>query len=74
MTGGMDAARLKLAEAYVQQFGQLAKKSNTMILPAAANDVAGMVATAMAAMDTTREGAREAMASAATPSAKAPRT
>src|SRR5262245_35036982 len=45
--GGMEATQLRVAEQYVQQFGELASKSNTMILPANVTDIAGMVATAM---------------------------
>jgi regulator of protease activity HflC (stomatin/prohibitin superfamily) len=45
--GGMEATQLRVAEQYVAQFGELAQKTNTMILPANVADVAGMVATAM---------------------------
>ena len=45
--GGMEATQLRVAEQYVAQFGELAQKNNTMILPANVADVAGMVATAM---------------------------
>jgi regulator of protease activity HflC (stomatin/prohibitin superfamily) len=45
--GGLEATQLRVAEQYVTQFGELAQKSNTMILPANMTDVAGMVATAM---------------------------
>jgi len=46
-SGGLEAARLRVAENYVNQFGWLAKESNTMIIPANTGDVAGMIATAM---------------------------
>jgi regulator of protease activity HflC (stomatin/prohibitin superfamily) len=49
--GGMDAANLKVATQYVEAFGQLAKSSNTLIVPANAADVAGLVSTAMTVMD-----------------------
>jgi len=52
--GGMDAANLKVAQQYVEAFAQLAKTSNTLILPASAGDVAGFVATAMTVLDKTR--------------------
>lgn len=52
--GGQDAARLRVAEEYVKQFGQLAKESNTMIVPASVSDVSGMIATAMSVFDKTR--------------------
>jgi regulator of protease activity HflC (stomatin/prohibitin superfamily) len=45
--GGMEATQLRVAEQYVHQFGELAQKTNTMILPANVTDVAGMIATAM---------------------------
>ena len=45
--GGMEATQLRVAEQYVQQFGNLAQKGNTLILPANAGDVASMVAMAM---------------------------
>jgi regulator of protease activity HflC (stomatin/prohibitin superfamily) len=45
--GGMDAVQLKVAEQMVQQFGNLAKSTNTMILPANFGDMSSMIATAM---------------------------
>ncbi len=45
--GGMEALQLRIAERYIDQFGSLAKTSNTMIVPANVADVAGMLATAM---------------------------
>ena len=52
--GGMEAANLKVATQYVEAFGQLAKQSNTLIIPANAADVSGLVATAMSVLDKTR--------------------
>lgn len=43
---GSKAAALAVAEQYVQAFGNLAKKSNTIILPEKAGDVSSMVAQA----------------------------
>jgi regulator of protease activity HflC (stomatin/prohibitin superfamily) len=60
--GGMDAANLKVAQQYVDAFAHLAKTSNTLILPANAGDVAGMVATAMTVLDKTRQGQAAAKA------------
>jgi regulator of protease activity HflC (stomatin/prohibitin superfamily) len=54
--GGLEAANLKVAQQYVEAFAGLAKTSNTVILPANAGDVAGMVATAMTVLDKTRQG------------------
>jgi regulator of protease activity HflC (stomatin/prohibitin superfamily) len=45
--GGMEAVQLRVAEQYVSQFGNLAKHSNTLVVPANVSDVAGMIAAAM---------------------------
>lgn len=42
--GGIDAVNLRIAENYLLQFGKLAEKNNTMIIPSNLADVAGMVA------------------------------
>ncbi|MBM3366995.1 MAG: paraslipin [Betaproteobacteria bacterium] len=60
--GGTDAANLKVAQEYVAAFSELAKKSNTLILPANTGDVASMVATALTVMDKTRQGIATAKA------------
>src|SRR5882672_10577215 len=52
--GGLEAANLKVAQQYVEAFANLAKTSNTLIVPATANDVAGFVATAMTVLDRAR--------------------
>jgi len=44
--GGVEATQLRVAEQYVQQFGNLAQKGTTLILPANVSDVASMVALA----------------------------
>jgi regulator of protease activity HflC (stomatin/prohibitin superfamily) len=44
--GGTEAMQLRVAEEYLQQFGHLAKETNTLILPANVSDVASMVALA----------------------------
>merc|ERR1712080_702832 len=46
-TNGGNAASLAVAENYVTAFGNLAKESNTLLLPANAGDVTGMVTQAM---------------------------
>jgi hypothetical protein len=43
----VDAASLRLAEQYIGAFGNIAQKTNTMLLPAASSDVSGMVAQAV---------------------------
>jgi regulator of protease activity HflC (stomatin/prohibitin superfamily) len=45
--GGMEAVQLRVAEQYVEQFGHLAKSTNTVIVPATLSDVSGMIAAAM---------------------------
>lgn len=48
--GGQEAVQLRVAEQYITQFGELAKSSNTLVLPASVSDVASMVALAMSAV------------------------
>lgn len=48
--GGETAANLRVAEKYIQEFGRLAKETNTMIIPANLGDVSAMVATAMSVL------------------------
>ncbi len=45
--GGTEAVQLRVAEQYITQFGNLAQKTNTMIVPATTNDISSMIATAM---------------------------
>ncbi len=45
--GGIEAVQLRVAEQYVTQFGQLARLSNTVVIPANVSDVSGMIAAAM---------------------------
>ena len=45
--GGLIAVNLKVAERFVEAFGNIAKQGNTMIIPGNAADIAGLVATAM---------------------------
>lgn len=53
MTGGEEAMQLRIAEQYIQQFGNLAKSGNTLIIPANLSDVASMLAMAMTAVKAT---------------------
>ena len=50
--GGASAVNLKVAEEYIAQFGNLAKATNTVILPANVADVAGLIATALSVVKT----------------------
>ncbi len=45
--GGYEAVQLRVAEQYIGEFGELAKASNTLILPASVSDVGSMIALAM---------------------------
>jgi regulator of protease activity HflC (stomatin/prohibitin superfamily) len=47
MSGGFEAVQLRVAEQYIGRFGELAKASNTLVLPANVADVGSMVALAM---------------------------
>ena len=48
--GGLEAVNLRVAEQYIAQFGELARGSNTLVLPANVADVGSMVALAMTAI------------------------
>ena len=50
--GGIGAVNLKVAEKYIEQFGNLARTNNTLILPTNVADVAGMIATALSVVKT----------------------
>jgi regulator of protease activity HflC (stomatin/prohibitin superfamily) len=41
--GGHEAMQLRVAEQYVQQFGELAKKTTTLVVPANTADIASMI-------------------------------
>ena len=49
--GGKDAMSLKVAEQYIEEFGNLAKVNNTMIVPSNLADISTFVATASTALD-----------------------
>jgi regulator of protease activity HflC (stomatin/prohibitin superfamily) len=55
--GGREAMQLRIAESYVQQFGNLARTSNTLVIPANVSDIAGMIAMATKVFDQSRPGA-----------------
>ena len=55
-TGGREAMQLRVAEDYIRQFGNLAQKSNTLVVPANLSDIAGMIALATKVFDQTRTG------------------
>src|SRR6185503_3271199 len=55
--GGVQAVNLRVAEEYIAQFGNLAKTTNTLILPANVADVAGFIATALSVVKATPHNA-----------------
>nr|HPG84961.1 band-7 C-terminal domain-containing protein [bacterium] len=57
--GGSQAVNLRIAEQYLGEFGKLATKSNTMIIPANLTDVAGTVATVARIFSETNKGMNE---------------
>ena len=64
--GGINAANLKVAEIYIQAFGNLAKTGNTLIVPANLSDVASLVSSAMTVINNVRPGS-------SAPAAQAPK-
>jgi regulator of protease activity HflC (stomatin/prohibitin superfamily) len=52
--GGMEAVQLRVAEKLVEQFGNLAKQTNTLILPANFGDISSLIATAMSVVKQTK--------------------
>ncbi len=54
--GGMSAANLKVAEKYIEAFGNLAKVGNTLIIPSNLGDIAGLAASAMTVLDRAKIG------------------
>jgi len=51
--GGENAVNLRVAEQYLREFGNLAKESNTVILPSTLSDIGGMVAAATSLLKAT---------------------
>jgi regulator of protease activity HflC (stomatin/prohibitin superfamily) len=47
LPGGFEAVQLRVAEQYVERFGELARETNTLVLPANVADVGSMLALAM---------------------------
>jgi regulator of protease activity HflC (stomatin/prohibitin superfamily) len=52
--GGREAMQLRVAEDYVRQFGNLARTSNTLVVPANVSDIAGMIAMATKVFEQSR--------------------
>lgn len=59
--GGAQAVNLRVAEQYVQAFSKIAKKGNTILLPANASDAGSMVAQALSIFENMKKNtARQA--------------
>ena len=54
--GGVEAVQLRVAEQYVKEFGNIAQKTNTVVVPATLSDVGGMIAAAMNVLRATSPG------------------
>lgn len=52
-SGGMEAVQLQVAEQYIEQFGNIAKEGNTILLPSNLADISGVIATAMSVIKET---------------------
>ena len=51
--GGKDAVSMKLGQQYINEFGKLAKESNSMIIPSDLANIAGFIKTASKVLDKT---------------------
>ena len=56
VAGGREAIQLRVAEQYIGKFGELAKASTALVLPASVSDVGAMVALAMNVINRERQG------------------
>jgi regulator of protease activity HflC (stomatin/prohibitin superfamily) len=59
LPGGPEAVQLRVAEEYITKFGELAKSTNAMILPANVGDIGAMIATAMSVINHQRPQASQ---------------
>ena len=59
--GGKDAVNLRIAEQYIIQFGNLAKETNTLILPANLSDIGGAVAGLAKILDAAKQGGAQSI-------------
>lgn len=53
--GGIEAVNLQVAERYVEAFSEVAKKGNTLILPANLGDVGSLIASAMTVVKSVKD-------------------
>lgn len=52
---GLNAVNLRIAEQYLLAFGNIAKSTNTLILPSNLSDIAGVIATATSVFNETKD-------------------
>jgi regulator of protease activity HflC (stomatin/prohibitin superfamily) len=52
---GLNAVNLRIAEQYLMEFGKLAKTNNTMIIPSNLSDISGIIASATAVFNETKD-------------------
>jgi regulator of protease activity HflC (stomatin/prohibitin superfamily) len=71
--GGVEAVQLRVAEQYVREFGNLARTTNTVVLPATLSDVGSMIALAMNVLKTAGGDAARNLAVPARPTSAVPR-
>jgi len=57
--GGQDAMKLRIAEDYVEQFGQLAHNSNTLVVPANLSDISSMITLATSIVNKPTQNSNE---------------
>lgn len=53
--GGLNAVNLRIAEKYLNEFGKLAGKNNTMIIPSNLADISSIIATATSVFNATND-------------------
>lgn len=58
--GGHDAVNLRVAEQYIMQLGNIAKTTNTVVLPANLADAGSLVATALTVLNQMKDGGNPA--------------
>jgi regulator of protease activity HflC (stomatin/prohibitin superfamily) len=57
--GGAEAVNLRVAEQYIREFGNLAKKNNTVIIPSNLGDIGSMVASVTSLLKSSTSGSKE---------------
>jgi regulator of protease activity HflC (stomatin/prohibitin superfamily) len=57
--GGEEAVNLRVAEQYIKEFGNLAKKNNTVIIPSNLGDIGSMVASVTSLLKSSASGSKK---------------